>query len=231
MSARPAATRRTAIAPAEVVGSVRHNAYVQFQRNLLAGRIRPGQLVSQRELVVMLEVSLGALRELLPRLEAEGLLTVMPQRGIQITSIDLKMIRNAYQMRMALEREAVIAAVHGAEDAELDAQIALHEHILADARRGVSDPILQRAQDVDAGMHSFLIGSTRNELLIQAYEINSIRVRLINIDRMRLTPDVLPRAFADHLDILRAILGRNEREAVAALERHIQDARNRAVAF
>ena len=76
-----------------------------------------------------------------------------------------------------------------------------------------------------------LVEATRNDLLIQAYDINSIRVRLINIDRMRLTPAVLPRAFADHLDLLRAIRARNEADAVAAIERHIREARNRAVAF
>ena len=91
--------------------SVKKAAYERFQQELLAGRLRAGEFVSQRELVQTLDLSIGALRELLPRLEAEGLLTVMPQRGIQITTIDLPMIRDAYQMRMAFEREAVLHAV------------------------------------------------------------------------------------------------------------------------
>lgn len=231
MAVRPTAVARSAGEHPDGAISVRRTAYEHFQRSLLSGRIRPGQLVSQRELVEMLEISLGALRELLPRLEAEGLLTVLPQRGIQITSVDLRMIRNAYQMRMALEREAVIGAVQDVEDAALDHQIALHEDILAKARANPSDAVMHRAQDIDAGMHAFLVEATRNDLLIQAYGINSIRVRLINIDRMRLTPAVLPRAFADHLDLLRAIRARNEGDAVAAIERHIREARNRAVAF
>lgn len=226
-----AAARRTAGTGFEGAGSVRRTAYEQFQRSLLSGRIRPGQLVSQRELVTMLEISLGALRELLPRLQSEGLLTVLPQRGIQITLVDLRMIRNAYQLRMALEREAVIAALSQVDHGALANQIALHERVLEQARTDPSDLLMQMAQDVDAGMHAFLIEQTRNDLLIQAYAINSIRVRLINLERMRLTPAVLPKAFADHLDVLHAIDAGDEASAIAAIERHIHDARSRAVAL
>ena len=65
--------------------SVKKAAYDTFQQALLQGKLRPGQVLSQKDLVVLLDLSIGALRELLPRLEAEGLLHVMPQRGIQIT--------------------------------------------------------------------------------------------------------------------------------------------------
>lgn len=212
-------------------GSVRYNAYERFQTNLLSGKIRPGQLISQRELVKMLDVSLGALRELLPRLEAEGLLSVIPQRGIQITSIDIRMIRNAYQMRMALEREAVISAIDLIPDKNLLDQIAMHQDILSRANEGITDALLSEAQEVDSGMHNFLIAATGNDQLIRGYEIIGIRVRLINIDRIRLSPKVLPQAFGDHLKILNAIMHRNRADAVSAMEHHVLEARNRAVAF
>ncbi len=212
-------------------GSVRSSAYERFQTSLLSGRIRPGELISQRELVGMLDVSLGALRELLPRLEAEGLLSVIPQRGIQITAIDIRMIRNAYQMRMALEREAVISAIDMIPDAAILDQIAIHREVLERAEHAMSRDLLNEAQDIDSGMHTFLVGATGNDQLVRGYQIIGIRVRLINIDRIRLTPTVLPQAFGDHLRILDAILRRNRADAVAAMEHHILEARNRAVAF
>lgn len=212
-------------------GSVRRNAYERFQERLMAGTIRPGQMLSQRELVDMLDISLGALRELLPRLEAEGLVVVRPQRGIQIPSVDLTMIRNAYQMRMAFEREAVVSAISSISDAALLEQRRLHADILARAASDSSDGLMAEAQEVDNGMHAFLIGATRNDLLIQAYAINSVRVRLINIDRMRITPAVLPKALGYHMVILDAILARDTFAAIRAMDEHITDARNRAVAF
>lgn len=220
----------TAEEPAESALN-RQVAYRRFQHLLLTGELRPGQNLSQREIISKLGISLGALRELLPRLESEGLLAVLPQRGIQITSIDLPMIRDSYQMRMALEREATIYAIEHVPDAALLEQAALHRSILDRAAGGVSGTLLDEAQKIDSDFHDFLVGSTGNEILIQAYSIIAIRVRMIQLDRIRLNPVVLAPALADHLDIIEALLKRDRTRAVEAIEKHIQNARLRAVAF
>ncbi len=209
----------------------RQIAYRRFQQLLLSGDLRPGQNLSQREIITKLGISLGALRELLPRLESEGLLAVLPQRGIQITSIDLPMIRDSYQMRMALEREATIFAIEHVPDGALIEQANLHRSILERAEGGVSGTLLDEAQKIDSDFHDFLIGATGNEILIQAYSIIAIRVRMIQLDRIRLNPVVLAPALADHLDIIEALLKRDRARAVEAIEKHIQNARQRAVAF
>lgn len=209
--------------------SVREAGHDRFRRALFERRLRPGQFVSQRELVELLGLSIGALRELLPRLQAEGLLTVMPQRGIQITQIDLAMIRQAFQMRMALEREAVVAAVRGLPDAALDTQEALHRAVLADLERAPTPDLFERAQQVDDDFHQLLIDGTRNDLVARAYALNAIRIRLIRLDRITLSARVLPAAFGDHLAILDAIRARDRHAAMDAMERHIMNARERAL--
>ena len=206
-------------------------AYERFQEALLQGRLRPGQLVSQKELISLLDMSIGALRELLPRLESEGLLHVLPQRGIQITAIDLPMIRDAFQMRIALEREAVLVAVRKMPDDVIAEQERLHRDVLdrlnADGER--PPEFFDEGQAVDSAFHDLLIGSTGNELMIQTYNVNSIRIRLIKLDRIRLTKLTLPSAFADHLAVIEALKARDAAAAVAAIEAHIRNARDRAV--
>src|SRR5215204_2289747 len=61
--------------------TLREKAYESFTRHLLARDVRPGQFVSQRRLVELTGLTLGAIRELIPRLEAEGLIKTVPQRG------------------------------------------------------------------------------------------------------------------------------------------------------
>jgi len=222
--------KRKATMPADLALN-RQVAYRRFQQLLLAGQLRPGQNLSQREIIQKLGISLGALRELLPRLEAEGLLAVLPQRGIQITTIDLRMIRESYQMRIAFEREATIYAVEHVSDDALLQQRALHSSILERAAGGISGSLLDEAQKIDSDFHDFLIGSTGNETLIQAYSIIAIRVRMIQLDRIRLNPVVLAPALADHLEIIDGILKRDRDAAVRAIEAHIHNARMRAVAF
>lgn len=210
---------------------VKKAAYDLFQQALLQGRLRSGQVVSQRDLVNLLGLSIGALRELLPRLQSEGLLTVMPQRGIQITVIDLPMIRDAFQMRLAFEREAVITAVSVLSQETIDNQKRQHTDILERLATNPSEELLDEGQDIDTRFHDLLISCTENELLMQAYNVNSIRIRLIKPVRIRLSETNLPAAFGDHLAILDAINARDRAAAAAAVEIHLRNARDRAIAF
>lgn len=217
--------------PSTPPASGKRSAYERFQQALLLGTLRPGQMVSQRELTGLLGISLGALRELLPRLETEALLQVLPKRGIQITTISLRMIRDAYQLRTAYEREAVLFAVETMPDAEIARLRTLHLDVLARAAQSITPALLEEAQAIDTAFHNDLVAATGNELLIQAYSVNAIRVKLIRLDQIRLTPLVLTEAFADHLKVIESISARDKVEAGAAIERHMRNARDRAVSF
>ncbi len=205
--------------------SVTQTGYEAFQAALLDGRLRPGQFASQRELGAMLSLSNGALREILPRLQAECLVTVQPRRGILIPAIDLQMVRDAFQMRAALEREAVLQAAAHMPEPRLQEQKRRHLEVLAALETGPRPDVLERRQAVDLGLHGLLIEATGNALLRQAYDINSLRIRLIRPERIRLSRAILPDAFADHLAVLDAILARDAHAAVDAMDRHITNAR------
>src|SRR5205085_6071020 len=113
-------------------GRLRWQAYERFQQQLMASRIRPGQFVSQRELAALIGLPLGAIRELIPRLEAEGLLQTAPQRGLQIATVDVKLVRNAFQLRSLIERDAAAQFALTVTDAELDALEAAHRDVIAE---------------------------------------------------------------------------------------------------
>src|SRR5690606_7387229 len=68
---------------------LRQAAYDSIEALLNRGALRPGEMVSQRELVEKTGCTLGAVREAVPRLEAEGLLVTVPQRGLMVPSLDV----------------------------------------------------------------------------------------------------------------------------------------------
>ena len=113
-AAAPVRPALSMVAPSGKGLSQRIRAYQGFTQQLLNGAIRSGQFVSQRELMVLLDMPLGAVREMIPRLEAGGLIKTVPQRGLQIAPVDLKLIRNAFQVRAMIEREAIAHFVHSA---------------------------------------------------------------------------------------------------------------------
>jgi len=208
---------------------LRWQAYDRFQQQLLAARIRPGQFVSQRELAALTGLPLGAIREVIPRLEAEGLLVTIPQRGLQIANVDVKLVRNAFQLRLILEREAAAQFAVTATDAQLDALERAHRDVVAQAARGVTPALLDRAQAVDWSLHDMMIDALGNEIVSAIYRVNSLRIRLIRLDRVTLTADSLAPAMDEHLGLLAALRTRDPQRAVAAIEAHLTHARNRAL--
>ncbi len=80
--------------------------------------------------MTLLDMPLGAVREMIPRLEAGGLIKTVPQRGLQIAHVDLKLVRNAFQVRSIIEREAILHSVRSASVGEREAIAASHRDIL-----------------------------------------------------------------------------------------------------
>ncbi len=209
---------------------LRDQAYESFRDHLIAERIRPGQFLSQRELVALTGLPLGAIRELVPRLEADGLIVTVPQRGMQIANVDIKLVRNAFHLRAVLEKEAVAHFTRTAGDHEIARLSDAHARILRAASGGVpTAALLAEAQAVDWGFHDALIDALGNDLISNVYRVNSMKIRLIGQERARLTPAALQPAFDEHAAILAAIRDRAPERAAAAMESHIASARNRAM--
>src|SRR5512137_2099766 len=136
---------------------LRDQAYQRFTRGLLKREIRSGQFVSQRELALITGMTLGAIRELIPRLEADGLIRTVPQRGMQVAQVDVSLIRNAFQFRLMLEREAAALFAENATMAELDRLQQAHEAVLAAAATGITPALIERAQAADDAMHAAIV--------------------------------------------------------------------------
>ncbi|HEX6704935.1 MAG TPA: GntR family transcriptional regulator [Albitalea sp.] len=210
--------------------SLRAQAYESFQQQILKANIRPGQFVSQRELVQLLGMPLGAVRELIPRLEAEGLLHTVPQRGLQIAHVDLKLINNAFQLRLVLEREAAVRFASSVSDADLAAIEDAHLRIVRRARKGpIDDTLLTDATTVDWGLHDLMIDALGNELISQTYRVNSLRVRLIRLEGSLLSPEALLPAMEEHLWFIDALKRRDAHAVAQRLEHHIESAHRRVL--
>ncbi|MBL8806996.1 MAG: GntR family transcriptional regulator [Rhodospirillales bacterium] len=208
---------------------LRERAYDAFTQSLLSREIVPGQFVSQRELVEITGLPLGAIRELVPRLEAEGLIVTIPQRGMQVAHVDLSLIRNAFQFRLMLEREAIAIFVREAPDAAIARLREAHERVLKDAARRITADVIRRAQLTDWDLHDTIVDSLANDIVSSAYRVNSIKIRLIRQAEVRLDPSRVEDVMRDHLGIVSFMEKRDAAGAQRALADHIVDARNRAL--
>ncbi len=208
---------------------LRERAYDVFTEQLLRSEIKPGQFVTQRELVALTGQSLGAIRELIPRLEAEGLIVTVPQRGLQILPLDIMLIRNAFQFRLILEREAIASFSQNASDAAIERIETAHRSIVTAAQSGLTEKLVAEAQQVDREFHETVIDELNNDIISKAYRVNWIKVRLIRQSETSLDRDLVIPVMHEHLSIIAAMKRRDASAAVEAAIAHIMNARARAL--
>ncbi len=245
LSARPASAdlaedlpahlrdRRDAADAERAGGSLSDLARERFMKALFDRRIEPGAFLSQGDLVKILGVPVGPLRDALRVLQAEGWLTIHARSGIELRKPDFALVRNSYQLRLILERAAVRTFAELAPMAQLDALEERHRAIVEDLRGRELD--LERAREletVDFGFHLDVVGVLSNPMIEASYSQAQRFVRLVRLDReFRLSAPLVIRTMNEHLAIIEACKARDPQKAEAALEVHFARAMQRAVGF
>lgn len=215
---------------AERLAPLREVAYERFRERLHGGTpLRPGAFVSQRELVDLLDVPLGAVREALKRLEAEGLVTLFAQRGVQIRDVNVTLINEAFDLRIVLEREAVRRAARSTADRDaLDVLRARTQAVIDVAHERIDETLLEETMQVDLALHGLILKSFDNSLAQETYRVLDDKIRLIRMNRAFIAPRVIA-AMEEHLAIIDALLAGDAPAAEAALEKHLRTSWRRSL--
>ncbi len=209
--------------------TLREEAYRKITGLLSSGALTPGLVVSQRELVEQTGSNLGAVREAIPRLEAEGLIIPLRQRGMMVPSIDVTFVRNAYHLRRILELEAIRALPQVFGGASTETWIERHEEFLAVIGNASGTEPVSEVQTMDWGMHQTLIDSLENELISRTYRVNAIKIRMASHSRLRVTTGNARRILGEHMRFLHALQARDANGAAQALDRHIENSQTLAL--
>lgn len=204
--------------------SLRQIAYERIEDLLNWGSLRPGQIISQRELMEMTGVTLGSVREAIPRFEAEGLLYTVPQRGLMVPSLDVVFVREAYQMRSLIELGAVPDLCDRLEKSTvqgwIDWHLAARDRLGTDEATELTD-FLRDFQLFDWDMHSQMVNALENSLIANVYRVTAIKIRMAAQSRVRVTRQNATRVIKEHLDFLTPLLHGECDATTQALSRHL----------
>jgi DNA-binding GntR family transcriptional regulator len=204
---------------------MRSDVYDQLKVRLFTGELRTGQFVSQRELTELLGATLNPVREAIRKLEAEGLINVYAQRGIQIVEAEPKAINDAYDYRLLLETNALRHFVATAtREQMMKLRQGVEESLSALVRSPADRAVRVRALDKDYEFHRELVDFQGNDIISKHYRLNAARLRLfrVNIGEPLQRLDI---AAKEHLAIVDACLEGNVGLAAARLAEHIQISR------
>ena len=121
------------------------SAYVRLVQLLRDGSIASGAFVSMPGLVDLIGQPLAATREAVKRADVNGLVRVLPKRGVQVMEASSSVTRDCMDLRAILDSEGARRIVAGGVVLPLEALRALHEAIIEAAERAVTPDLPRRA--------------------------------------------------------------------------------------
>lgn len=196
----------------------RDQAYDKLLELIVAGRIAPGQPISERQIAAELGFGRTPVREAMRSLAQHGLLDVQPARGTFVASITEEQLRELYEVRFALEGEAAeLAARHGATPELL--QFAAR---LSTSRRSKAERALRDTYETGANFHVAVFRCAGNSILLDLYMPIRNRFRTtMQLGRFYDKQWVID-GIEQHLEILDAIVRRDAPLARRRMVRHLK---------
>ncbi|MBI5114308.1 MAG: FCD domain-containing protein [Rhodovulum sp.] len=234
-TARPAAgpARGEPVADTSVDGAPaadeRPSSLVEDAYRALKAAVRdnvfpPGYQGSEQEIAVRLGMSRTPVHEALIRLQEEGLVRVLPKRGVVVCALSPDDMREIYDLIGVLEGLAA-ELLAGAADAARRPAIAALDAVNADMRAALDRDDLDAWGEADGRFHRLLVEHCGNARLARAYHTvmdQSHRARMMTL-RLRAKPT---RSLKEHLALTAAIRKGDGARAATLARTHRQRARD-----
>ncbi|MGH7398763.1 MAG: GntR family transcriptional regulator [Candidatus Rokuibacteriota bacterium] len=197
-------------------GLIRDRVVDALRDAIIAGRLKPGERIRERELVSLLGVSRSPLREAIRILETEGLITSLAYRGARVSELSASDLRDMLDVRIMLETFAARLAIERLDDAALQAM----EEQVARARAAGVQVDLQSNFDLGLEFHDLLVAACGNRKVAQLHEnLKRHQRRYQHFAFTRVGRDI--RALDEHADMVGALRRRDLAAVEEGLRAHL----------
>ncbi len=187
--------------------------------------LKPGEVIDKGAICDRLGVSRFPVSEALARLQAEGLVDILPQRGSTVSLVRIADVLEYMLIRKALEAEAV-RVVTGNHSDEL---VETLQRNMSYQRAAVDIDDRNGFHERDLEFHDIIFGDMRFSKVKGVIE--NTRANLDRARRLILTPRRLSVTLNEHHRILEGIAGGDAAAASAAMRAHIDSVMAELIAF
>ncbi|MGW5617714.1 GntR family transcriptional regulator [Streptomyces sp. NPDC003877] len=157
----------------EPLGAVRERVTAALRREIIAGDLRPGDRLVERELAERFGVSRVPVREAIRSLVAEGFVHFETPRRTVVRRLTPTDVKELFELREALEVYAAGLAASRATPEDLAEVHALLDRAAAATEAGDAEAIT----DVNSRLHDRIVAIAGNSLLTEALEPVAGRLR------------------------------------------------------
>lgn len=191
--------------------------------DIVACRLQPGTKLKIAELCEKHGVSLGAVREALSRLSAEGIVVAEPQRGFKVAPVSLEELADLTATRIDIERLCLLRSIEHGDLAWEGRVVAARHELLQTPDRDPSLAADQLPEDwsrAHRAFHLALVSACGSPTLLgirtQLYD-RSERYRRLSVPLDRGNRDVT----REHEQLADAVLSRNGDRTARLIGEHL----------
>jgi DNA-binding GntR family transcriptional regulator len=197
-------------------------AYLQLKDRILTLQLRPGRFLNELTLSEMLGIGRMPVHQAVQRLRVEGLVEVIPRKGLVIRPDSLKDMLSLLEARLAMEPNISALAAQRASKS----QIVALKKIVMDSKRIVNQTERMSFMSLDRAFHALIGDAAGNKILADAQRPLHERSELIWQLRV-MREDGLVVNQREHMNIFTAIAERDAHAARKAMENHLHSLHNR----
>lgn len=160
--------------PEDIHGNRTQAAAAKLRQMIVAGDLRPGQRISEREIVEHLHgLSRTPLREALKILAVEGLVSIAPNRGATVTALSKTELEDILDVIIGLEGLAAERACQRIGEVELAELDDLHRQM----HEAFREERLMDYFEINQAIHQKIVDAAGNRELSRIYAQECARIK------------------------------------------------------
>ncbi|MBO8165022.1 MAG: GntR family transcriptional regulator [Brevibacillus sp.] len=195
-------------------------AYEKIKESILTEVFAPGQFLSERELIEMLQMSKTPIKSALVRLETEGFVTVSSKQGIIINDLSVERIIDIYNLRTALET-FVCEQICGRLSSE---QIRLIQENLKETEESVNERNAKVFTEKDHAFHLLLCQFSGNQEIYRILLNYQDHLKRITLRHLKKDPNRMKRFWMEHEEMVDCLINGNQK-VIQLMKEHLQNSK------
>ena len=200
--------------------SLKEVAYERISEYILTNDLHSGDLLpTEKELTQIAETSRTPVREALTMLEQEGVVEIIPRKGIIITHISFKDVRELFHVREAIEGMAARIAAVNINQERLTEIEEMFEKAFAEEN---ADRKLDLFDEADDCLHRFILEQSGNQRLLRVSKSYSTILRM-EIKISNSLPGIAEKFHTHHEILIKAFRAKDPDAAEKAMRYHISE--------
>lgn len=190
--------------------------YQSLRDDILSNRLLPGTALLEVAIADSWSVSRAPVREAIRLLVADGLVTMVPRRGAEVSSLSVKDFLEAYQVREALEVQALRLAIPQLTEADFAELEQLQELMTRYAVEGDVNGFF----NANRQFHFLFVNRCGNTRLKEIYEPLSNQMGRYRMPSLYLRGG-MERSIGEHQTLIEALRTGDGEESCRLLREHI----------